>query len=348
MNRSMKWLMGILIVITAISVTALVYMTAAGHPDTDEDEQEAIKTPSHVSVQNGQTVITLDAATQSREGIRVEPLTETISHAELQASAVLLPVNELATLRNGYVAAQTKLNRDRIDLAISQTQFERTKTLYRENQNMSLMAMQNAEAAYRNNQAQVTADQQDANLQLDTIRQRWGDTVAKWVSSGSPTLDSVLEQSAFLAQVGFPPGEVASAPRTLSLTAPGNKLIQARLVSPLPQVNPQIQGISFLYIAPNRSDMGTGMNLVVQVPVGRAVRGVTVPQSAVVWWQGKAWVYVASPQTTFTRHEIPTKNPVSSGYFVAGSAFAPGTKLVTAGAQALLSEEFRSQIQEED
>lgn len=346
MSRPIRWLVAILIAITAISIASVVYVSA-NHPDADEDEQEAVKAPSHVSVQNGVAVITLDPATQAREGIRAEPLTETTSHAELRATAVLLPVSELATLRNAYVAARTKLNRDEVDLATSQSQYERTKTLYDENQNMSLMAMQNAEAAYRNNEAQVTADQQDTKLQLDAIRQRWGDDVAKWVSSSSPNLDAVLEQRKFLAQVVFPPGEVASGPAKLALTAPGNKLIESRLVSALPQVNPQIQGISFLYLVANRPGMAVGMNLVVQVPVGRAVKGVIVPQSAVVWWQGKAWVYVATSPTTFTRREVTTEDPVRAGYFLPGSTFAPGTNVVTAGAQALLSEEFRSQIQQE-
>jgi hypothetical protein len=347
MSRPIRWLVAILIAITAISIASVVYVFA-NHPDSDEDTQEAVKTPSQVSEQNGVTVITLDPATQTREGIRIEQLKETTSHTELRATAVLLPVNELATLRNAYVAAQTKLNRDKVDLATSQSQYERTKTLYAENQNMSLMEMQTAEATYRNNEAQVTADQQDAKLQLDTIRQRWGDAVVKWISSNSPTLDAVLEQREFLAQVVFPPGEVANAPATLTLTAPGNTLMQARLVSPSPQVNPQIQGISFLYLVPNRPGMAVGMNLVVQVPVGRAVKGAIVPQSAVLWWQGKAWVYVAASPTTFTRREIPTDNPVIGGYFVPGSAFSAGAKLAMAGAQALLSEEFRSQIQQED
>lgn len=347
MSGPIRWLVAILIAISAISIASVVYVYA-NHPDTDDDEQEAVKTPSRVSEQNGVTVITLDPATQTREGIRVEPLKETTSHAELRATAVLLPVDELATFRNAYVAAQTKVNRDQVDLATSQSQYERTKTLYGQNQNMSLMAMQTAEGAYRNNQAQVTADQQDAKLQLDTVRQRWGDAAAKWVSSSSPTLDALLEQREFLAQVVFPPGEVASAPARLALTTPSNKMIQARLISPLPQVNPQIQGISFLYLVPNRPGMAVSMNLTVQVPVGRAVKGAIVPESAVVWWQGKAWVYAATSPTTFTRREISSDNPVSRGYFVPGSMFAPGTKLAMAGAQALLSEEFRGQIQQED
>lgn len=345
-TKPIKWLVGTLIALTAISIVSVVYVSA-NHPDTDEDEQEAVKAPSHVSVQNGVTIISLDAATQAREGIRVEPLTESSRRTELRATSLILSVNVLAGLRNGYVAARTKVERDRVDLATSQSQYQRVKTLYEQNQNMSLQAMQSDEGAYRNNQAQVTADEQDANLQMDTIRQNWGSVVEKWVSSNSPTLDAILDQREFLAQVVFPPGEVAAAPRILSITIPGNQSIKAQLVSSLPQVNPQIQGISYLYLISNRPGLAVGMNLAVLVPVGTPVMGVTIPESAVVWWQGKAWVYDATSPTTFTRRYVPTENPVGGGYFVPGSTFTSGMKFVTAGAQALLSEEFRSQIQQE-
>jgi hypothetical protein len=347
MSRSVKWLIGILVVTTALSIVAVVWMVAANHPDVDEDAEQAVKAPSHVSVQNGLTVVTLDAATQAREGIRVALLRGTSMHNELHGTAVIMAVNDLATLRNSYVAARSKMDRDRVDVSTSRSQYERTKTLYNENQNMSLKAMQDAEAAYRNNQAQLMADEQNTKLQLDTVRQQWGSVVAGWIANSSPTLNAVLEQHGFFAQVIFPPGEIATPTATLSLTSPGNQLIQAHLVSPLSQVNPQIQGISFLYLVPSRPGIAVGMNLAVFVPVGRPVKGALLPQSAVVWWQGKAWVYEATSATTFTRREIATDNPVSGGYFVPGSAFTPGTKLVTAGAQALLSEEFRSQIQQE-
>ena len=70
MSRPIRWLVAILIAIAAISIVAVVYVSA-NHSDTDEDEQETVKTPSHVSNKSGVTVITLDAATQQREGIRV-------------------------------------------------------------------------------------------------------------------------------------------------------------------------------------------------------------------------------------------------------------------------------------
>jgi len=81
------------------------------------------------------------------------------------------------------------------------------------------------------------------------------------------------------------------------------------------------------------------MNLVVLVAVGQQVSGTVIPESAIVWWQGKAWIYEESATNTFSRREVPTDNPVTGGYFVPGSALAEATKLVTAGAQSLLSEE---------
>jgi len=348
MSKSAKWLVGILIALTVVSVAVVVFTTAHRGDKDEEDQEESVKTPSHVSVENGSTVIILDQQTQGREGIRVAPVTRASMRAELRGTAVLLAVNDLATLRNNYVAARTKLQRDQVDLRVSRSQYERTKTLYEQNQNMSLKAMQDAEATYRNNQAQVSADVQEAKLQLDTVRQRWGGVIADWIASNRSILDSALEQREFLAQVIFPPGEVAKPPATLSLTTPGNRLVQARFISPLPQVNQQIQGISFLYLVPDQTGLAVGMNLVVLVPVGPRLNGTVVPESAIVWWQGKAWAYLESPANTFTRREVPTDNPLSSGHFVPGSTFPPATKLVTAGAQALLSEEFRSQLKAED
>jgi hypothetical protein len=348
MSKSMKWLIGLLIVVTAVSIVVAV-LTSAHRADTDEeDQEESVKTPSHVSVENGNTIISLDPQTEEREGIRVVNVMQTSMRSELRGTAVLLAVNDLASLRNNYVTARTKVERDRVDLDVSRSRYQRTKALYEQNQNMSLQALQDAEATYRNTQAQVGADEQDSKLQLDTVRQRWGGVIADWIANNKQTLEPVLEQRALLAQVVFPPGEAAKAPATLSLTIPANRVVQARLISQLPQVNPQIQGISFLYLVPGRTGLATGMNLVVLVPVGERLVGAMIPESTIVWWQGKAWAYVEAQPNTFARREVPTDKHVSGGYFAPGATFAPGTKLVTAGAQALLSEEFRSQLKTED
>ena len=69
------------------------------------------------------------------------------------------------------------------------------------------------------------------------------------------------------------------------------------------------------------------------------MKGLIVPTSAVVWSEGKAWVYQQTAADHFTRRAVPTDIPVEKGFFVA-EGFSPGDKLVTRGAQALLSEEL--------
>jgi hypothetical protein len=347
MNTRIKWLMAVLLATTAVCIIAVSFMAAHRADPDDEDEQEEVKTTSHVFVENRRTLIRLDARTQVREGIEAAPVQQISRRVELHGTAVILPVGDVAVLRHSYLAAQSKLQRDQVNLKVASNQDERTKKLYRQNQNMSLKAMQDADAAWRTDQAQVAADKQDAELQLETVRQRWGRAVADWVAHSTPALEAALEQRAFLAQVIFPPGQVAKPPAKLSLVTPGNRLAPAQLAGPMPQVNPQIQGVSFLYVVSSRPGMAAGMNLAVLVPVGPLLRGSVVPDGAVVWWQGKAWAYQESSDNTFTRREVPTQNPVGGGYFVPGNAFAD-TKIVMAGAQSLLSEEFRTQIQQED
>jgi multidrug efflux pump subunit AcrA (membrane-fusion protein) len=80
------------------------------------------------------------------------------------------------------------------------------------------------------------------------------------------------------------------------------------------------------------------MSLVAHLSVGDPMRGVIVPTSAVVWSQGKAWVYLQTAPDRFTRRPVATDIAVEAGFFV-GSVLRAGDKVVTEGAQALLSEE---------
>jgi hypothetical protein len=64
-----------------------------------------------------------------------------------------------------------------------------------------------------------------------------------------------------------------------------------------------------------------------------------IPASAVIWSEGRAWVYLQVSPDRFRRSPISTDLPVEDGFF-AGEGFSSGDKIVTVGAQALLSEEM--------
>ena len=61
----------------------------------------------------------------------------------------------------------------------------------------------------------------------------------------------------------------------------------------------------------------------------------------------RAWAYFQIAPTQFERRQLVVTSPAMRGWFVT-SGFAAGDRFVVTGAQALLSEELKSQIQVKD
>jgi hypothetical protein len=81
------------------------------------------------------------------------------------------------------------------------------------------------------------------------------------------------------------------------------------------------------------------------VPTGPVLIGaVAVPASATVQWEGLLWAFVERAPGQFVRVRIPVTTPLLDGWAVRGG-IAPGDRIVTVGAEQLLSEEFRARVQ---
>ena len=142
----------------------------------------------------------------------------------------------------------------------------------------------------------------------------------------------------FLLQITLPFDQSYNAPKTISVEIPGRARTIATLISPFPRVDPRIQGRNFLYVASAQADFTTGINVLAQLAVGKQVQGVIMPVTAVVWSEGKSWAYLQTAPNQFSRREVATEIPVDNGYLVS-AGFSAGSKVVTRGAQSLLSEE---------
>lgn len=348
MKTPIKWFLALGFMFLAASVLLRTYAQIHRDPDQDEDEAgEAIQVPSRVSAVDGQTVITLNTTTQRRMGIAVARLRAVDTRREEATAATVLSAQGLVTLRNAYVAAEAQVETSEAQLSVSSQEYERLKTLYAENQNTSRKALEAAQGTLRTNRATLDAARKQLEIARSAVQQSWGSAVAGWVVDNSPSLASVSEQQAMLVQLTLPPGTPFEDPPEINVSTPNGNSIDASYVSSFPQVDPRIQGVSELYLARAYPLLQPGMNLVAHLPVGRRLRGVLIPHSAIVWWQGQAWVYEQTSPTRFARQAVPTSQPLGDGYFVT-SGFALDAQVVTQGAQVLLSEEFRSQIQPED
>jgi hypothetical protein len=217
--------------------------------------------------------------------------------------------------------------------------------LFDENQNVSEKSLQSAEGILHANEADERATEQQLTLQESVARQEWGGVVASWAVEGSAELQAILDLREVFVQITIPAGATLDAPRTISLEIPGQKQSKAKLLSSFPRVDPRIQGRAYLYMAGAEPTLGPGVNLVAHLASGDPVRGVLVPTSAVVWLEGQAWTYEQTGSDRFVRRLVRTDMPVEGGFFVT-ERFSSGARVVTQGAQALLSSEsiLRGQV----
>jgi membrane fusion protein, multidrug efflux system len=329
--------------IVAIALLMLIFSEGCKNRfDKDEEEArqaQAKKAPAQIATENGQTVLMLDSPTQNRLGLEIATLAAIVTRAQATLPAVVIPVQDLAAFRNNYITAQAQLQKARVEGDVARKEYARLRTLFDQNQNISEKSLQSAEATLRSNEADVRAGEQQLTLQESVARQEWGSVAAKWVVEGSPELQRILDQTEVLVQMTMSAGTSYEAPKVISVETPSDHRTQANLISTFPRVDPRIQGRSFLYLTHFQPSLTPGVTLLAHLSMGSPMKGLIVPISAVVWSEGKAWVYQQTASDRFTRRAIPTDIGVEQGFFVA-DGFSPGDKLVTKGAQALLSEEL--------
>lgn len=330
-------------IFSSAEIAAMLCLAAAvvngcnAHADQDK-ESPAAKAPASVGVENGRVTVTLDAESQTRLGIQTVALSASSVRLQVSAPAVVLSVQDLASLRNAYVMAQAQLEKARAKREVAEKEYQRLKNLYQDDQNASAKAMESAQGTLQGDKADENAAQEQLGLQAAVVRQQWGAAVAKWMESDAAALEQVLSQQRMLVQITLPQDDTASAPAAISLEVFGRR-VPAKAVSAFPHVDPRIQGAAYLYVTSAGPGVVPGMNLIAHFATGKRRRGVVVPESAVVWSEAQAWIYVQAGANQFARVGVVTDTPVEKGFLVT-EGLASGERVVVRGAQALLSEEL--------
>lgn len=315
---------------------------SVGKADEDDTSESAVEAPSRVHVKDGIVTLTLDAAAQRNGGIATAPAIPPRGRDSLVGYATILDAGQLTTLDDRYLNAKAQLNTAQAKLAVSRAAYERAKTLYEEHQE-STAQWQSAQAGFRVDQASLAA----ARSRLATVRasaqQTWGSVLGKALIEDAPLIERLIQRRAYLVKVTLSPGvTLPRPPRTASATLGSGTKIPLTFVSPATATDPAIQGISYFYETPAAEGVLPGLEILATLREAADPKGVVVPESAVVWLHGKAWLYLRTNPDTFIRREIRPDRPApEDGYIVRG--LPAGAHIVVAGAQMLLSEEFRAQ-----
>ncbi len=336
MTNRAKWIAAAVGVLTVLVI--LVWIFGGTVKDTGDDDEDTVPsaTPKVSHTSGGDSVVELSLDEQARLGMKTESLTAVTQSRELTAYGVVLDPAPLATLSAAVAST-------RATLEASRAEYLRARLLHSEQQNVSRRDFETAQAKFRADQAQFDL----VNLRL---ADEWGANIAAMTpEERAGMIDALTQRVAGLIRISLPPGRsFAHEPAQARVAAPGfdSRPLTTHSIWFAPTVDSHLQGQSFLMKVDGRGSHlqpGTAITAHLDSP-DAAKPGVVIPEAAIVRTSERAWVYAQIAPTQFERRPVVISGPASTGWFVT-SGFAAGDRVVVIGAQALLSEELKSQIQ---
>jgi multidrug efflux system membrane fusion protein len=354
---------GKIIGITALAVLIFISGLFAARffsKSSDHDNGQTIGSPSNGTIASnskdtlssiGETELTIDDESQQLSGITTEKLKAFISRGSITAYGQVLDLQSLIDLRDNYVTFEANVKRSTAQIMVSRNEYSRAKTLFNFNKNVSIKDLQSAEAAFDSDVADSEAAIQNLTGLKGEIRRQWGDVITNWIAAHSPNVKDLIENRLSIILITVPTGtNLPQAPETAKIQTADGKILSAHFISISPKTNPSIQGVNYLYSAPAHASLSSGTNIVAHFLIGQKMEGVVIPDNAVVWWNGDAWIYVKTAEDEFHREMVSLTDRVAGGWFISEGA-KPGDEIVIKGAQLLLSQELKPQVkagQEED
>jgi len=317
----------------------LAFLVAACRKEKDEkgksEEKAGEKAPaaeSHVKHgTNDEVIVTVETNLQQKIGLQTTALEAAQVSPEVKAYGHVLDPSGLASVVADLVTAQAA------QLA-SEAELKRLKTLASQN-NASERSVQAGEATAAHDQAQA----QSVRLRL---LGSWGNAISQ--RNDLPGFaQSLGSLTSALVELEVPAGDAPAAiPTGARVYTLGNETnaLEAQVLGPAPSVDPQMQSRGFLLLVSSNSlglAPGAAVTGYLNLP-GEPRAGVLLPGSAVVRFAGGTWIYRQTADDSFERQSVNLDVPEGNGWLVT-TGLKSGDKVVTTGAQQLLSEELKGQ-----
>ena len=271
-------------------------------------------------------------------GIEVADLTAKSLPPEVAVFGSVLSPAPMIELFRQLEAAQAALE-------VSKESLDRAGKLFASGELVARKEVQAAQAQHAQDQAKLVGLN-------DRLVLEWGPRFSKLAPADrAKLLDDLLTGHQALIRLAVSRGEpLATSPLAARLHSFGNEQtpIRCKVIFPAPAIDPAFQAKTFLGLLETfATPLAVGLTLTGALELaGEPRTGIFVPQNAVVFYLGKAWIYRKSGGDKFERLEIPATTAVDGGWFVAGDAVDPH-RIVTKGVQSLLSQETLGTVEEE-
>ncbi len=318
-----------------------IYQTLYPNPSASPATAQTAPQPT-VQTINGETVVVLSPDVQHASHIEAAPLALAAVQPGTAAWATVVDLQPLFDLRNRLAAARADLDTLTAQAGNSHAQYERSHVLFEDDRNVSQKSLQDARAVMQADQAKLKSASAAVGGLEATMRQQFGDALASAsMAPASDLFQRLLSGRMAVLRVTLPAEFGDAAPARITVDAADGRPVPAQKLSASPVADPSVQGIPWLYAADRALPVGarTGVNVPSPVP---AAPTLVIPERAVIWYGGQTWAYVQTAPDRFTRRYVPAGGESGQGFAVT-AGFRAGDRVVTQGAQLLLSEELKPQ-----
>ncbi len=345
----------IMIVVPAASTTSVVkiieqwvddYTEAVEDAQADDDDDD-----HDDDLEIGKLMVRVNDDIGDYAGVETLRLVETDFSPEAKALVKVVDVRPMLALRARHHQALAALNRAKVSEQANAKELTRLKSLSKGAGSVATKNVNYAEAAWRESKAELQGLNVDLQVVGDETLQTWGKEIAGWIlSKDSKQWKKLLTHEEFLLLVTLPVGlSLDSDVSFIRISRNGlrEEARKAYFVAPALVTEQHIQGETYFFKTAS-GKLRTGMQVVAWVPKGNELlKGVFIPDEAIVWSVGQPWVYVQVEEDLYQRRSVQAGLPITGGLLIE-QELNVGEILVITGAQMLLSEEFRWQILDED
>lgn len=316
---------------------------AQGDDDASSDEADRISA--------GKMMVKIDDEMVDYAGIETISLVETHFFPESKALAKVVDLRPMLALRAKYNQALAALNVAKVTERAAAAELARLKLLAKGAGSVATKNVHYAEADWQTAKAKLQGLNFDQQAIHDEALQTWGDVVTSWVlTENSKEWQRLLSRQDSLLLVTLPIDLSLGAEISFIRIARDGSRQQARkayFVSPALATDQVIQGETYFFKTAS-GKLRTDMRLDAWLPQStEPLTGVFIPEQAMTWHDGQAWAYVKVDDDLYQRVSLQSGLAASGGVFMTDEIHT-GESLVMRGAQMLLSEEFRWQIEGDD
>ena len=312
----------------------------------DEDDNDAQEAELVESMQ-----VRINDEIGGYAGVETLTLQATEFFPEIKAHAKVIDIRPMLTLQARHNQAVAAFNVAKVAERSAAQELARLKSLAKNAGSIAAKKVNYGQASYNEAKAKLQGLNFETQAVRDEALQVWGKEVSTWIlDSGSKSWRRLLSHQDSLLLVSLPVDvSLASEDGFIRLARNGerNKARKAYYVSSALRTDQDIQGETYFFKAAT-GKLRVGMRVDAWLPQGdEALKGVFIPDQAIVWNAGQPWVYVKLEEDLYQRRSVSTGVTAAGGLFM-GADIEAGEQLVIRGSQMLLSEEFRWQILDED